>query len=77
MEIEFCKSVIFEVLSFKIFDDEQFEINFIEDLKKSGVLYFLFLNINLCFVFWVSRFGCRILLVVVYSFVEYLDYQFY
>lgn len=77
MDIEFCKSVIFEVLSCKIFDDEQFEINFIEELKKSSVIYFLFLNKKLCFVFWVSRFGCKVLLVVVYSFVEYLDYQFY
>lgn len=39
MDIESCKSVIPEVLSCKIFDDEQFEINFTEELKKSSAIY--------------------------------------
>lgn len=77
MDIESCKSVIPEVLSCKIFDDEQFEINFTEELKKSSAIYFSLLNKKLCFAFWASRFGRKALLAAAYSFVEHLDYQFY
>lgn len=77
MDIESCKSVIPEVLSCKIFDDEQFEINFTEELKKSSAIYFSLLNKKLCFAFWASRFGRKTLLAAAYSFVEHSDYQFY
>lgn len=77
MDIEYCKSVIPEVLSCKIFDDEQFEISFTEELKKSSAIYFSLLNKKLCFAFWASRFGRKTLLAAAYSFVEHSDYQFY
>lgn len=77
MDIESCKSVIPEVLSCKIFDDEQFEINFTEELKKNSAIYFSLLNKKLCFAFWASRFGRKTLLAAAYSFVEHSDYQFY
>lgn len=78
MDIEFCKNKIFEVLSCKIFDKEQFEVKFRNELDKCGVLNCLFLNIFFYFLFWVSKFGCKNLLQKVCSFVEeFLDYQFY
>lgn len=77
MDIESCKSLIPEVLSCKIFDDEQFEINFTEELKKNSAIYFSLLNKKLCFAFWASRFGRKTLLAAAYSFVEHSDYQFY
>lgn len=57
MDIKFCYNMIFEVLSCKIFDREQFEIKFREKMDVCGVLNCLFLNKKLCFLFWVSRFG--------------------
>lgn len=77
MDIESSKSVIHKVLSCKIFDNEQFEINFTEELKKSGALYFSLLNKKLCFSIWASRFGRKTLLAAAFSFVEHSDYQFY
>lgn len=77
MDIESSKSVIPEVLSCKIFDNEQFEINFTEELKKSGALYFSLLNKKLCFAIWASRFGRKTLLAAAFSFVEHSDYLFY
>lgn len=76
-EMESWKSMIPKILSCKIFDNEQFETNFTEELKKSGALYFSLLNKKLCFAFWASRFGRKTLLDAAFSFVEHSDYQFY
>lgn len=77
MDTEFCKNMIPEVLSCKIFDKEQFEIHFKKEIEKSGTLYFLLLNKKLCFAFWASRFGRKTLLAAAFSFVKHSDYQFY
>lgn len=76
-DLESCRNMIPEVLSCKIFDKEQFETEFKSELEKNGALYFLLLKKKLCFSFWASRFGRKILSATTFSFVEHSDYQFY
>lgn len=76
-DLESCKNMIPEVLSCKIFDKEQFESEFKNKLEKDGALNFLLLNKKLCFPFWASRFGRKILSATTFNFVEHSDYQFY
>lgn len=78
MDIESCKNKIPEVLSCKIFDKEQFEVKFRNELDKCGALNCLLSNILLHFPFWASKFGRKNLSQKACSFVEELsDYQFY
>lgn len=73
-----CKNRIPEILSCKIFEKVQFEIEFCEELKQSTLLNKLLFHKELCFTFWTSMFGRRELTEIASCIdEEHSDYQFY
>lgn len=73
-----CKNRIPEILSCKIFEKVQFEIEFCKELKQSTLLNKLLFHTELCFTFWTSMFGRRELTEIASCLdEEHSDYQFY
>lgn len=73
-----CRNRIPEILSCKIFEKVQFEIEFSYELKKRNLLNKLLFNKELRFTFWTSMFGLRKLTEIASNLgEEHSDYQFY
>lgn len=72
------KNRIPEILSCKIFEKDQFEIDFSEELKKGFLFKKLLFHQELRFTFWTIMFGRRKLTEIASCLdKEHLDYQFY